>query len=385
MTHTQASQMKGQKGQALIMAIVLSLGVSVVVGTLLDQSLSTDKMLKGARIRAAMMAAEQRLKLLSVTPSSFVCSSTTSPSGPVNECTLVSFPAAELNHYLPQVRCPNSAPCGVEIRNLALNNGHMTARIEYTGSDLSFQGTNVDIEVPKDILQSSQSDCFSIDPSKPVFAGFRSDGSPDCRALSGNCTGPGEYVSAVDSKTLKVTCSTFQNNVGCRPDQFMTSLRWTGSAFTATCANRPDPFTKFAFTPAPASAPVTAVSEAPGPMPRKTCAPTTTTTTTTTTTSPPPSPGPTPSPSASPFVCDDPAGPGVWSCNHPDNGVAYVGNSCNLSRTGDPCCPVWSPIPAWQYGRGGNLPAGPGVEEIHIKCASKAYCEMWPDRCMIRW
>lgn len=399
-------RLRSQKGQAVLTALMVALGVATVVGVLLDQSYTTDKLLKGPRIRSAMLGATQRLKLLALTPSSYICPQSASGAFSPSQCSL-SFDAQMLNQYFPQAPCQGVPRCGVEVQNLNLVNTHLLADIVYTGRDLSFNPSHVDIAVPMEILQASQNDCFAMDPTKPVFAGFLPSGVPDCRPLQGQCTGLGQFVQSVDPKTLKVNCGTFQGPVGCPATQYMTSLKWSGGSFRTTCANRLDPFTKFSYV-ASVTFGAAAIAASPAPNPVNSCAPPPTTTTTTTTTLPA-SPGPAPAPLPAPAPASGPPdlgngpgsqiagcsgpngeGPGVLMCISPSNGTSYNNNSCDLSKTGWACCYEWAPYdydPAWPNA-GGVSPPGPGVEGIGLKCGSKAYCEeagVRDVRCTVRW
>lgn len=382
---------KNQSGQGLLMAIVVTLGVGVAVGTLLTNSQNTDKLLKAPRIRSAMMAVHQRVKLLSMNPAAFNCTgSAAAPTCSLRNSTPTEpFHSDQLNIDIPGAACA-VASCGVRV-TLSFNqtNRQITGVVSYDGTDLNFQNTNFTVEVPPEVLQVSSSDCKVIDATRPIFVGYDSDGKIMCRAIGGEtCSDPGEFVRAINKDTLELTCGQFPSApVGCGPNQYITSLTWDGTEFDVTCANRLDPFVKFAFLPSvtTSGAPT---APAPGPNPKNTCAPipTTTTTTTTTTTLPGPTtttlPGP-PPPPPPPTTTTLPPGAGVTACLP----GPWINNTCDMSKTGQPCpTPDFNTI---DEGGGGvspetGAPGDPGyIKGIGLKCVPVWYCSTIPMQCQL--
>ncbi|MEZ0391620.1 MAG: hypothetical protein ACAH59_05355 [Pseudobdellovibrionaceae bacterium] len=266
------------KGQALLTAIVLTLGVGLISGYLMQKSQQTDVLLKAPRIRSSFIAAQAKLRLLSMQPTTF---RTTGCPGGVAICLRNNL-KDDIEILIPGAECELTPPqlCGVKVGmpgNLSLvqigSTNHIMGTLIYDGIDFPFEPINIDILVPNDTLQVTATDCFTLNPDQPVFAGMNPDNTPNCQPLpaGNNCSGlgglsagPGQYVVSVDPLTLKLTCANLPTTLGCEADEYMTDLRWGSSGLEVVCVPRPSPLTRLGFTQGRASE-VVALDEAPRP------------------------------------------------------------------------------------------------------------------------
>ncbi len=282
-----------ERGQVLLSSIVFSAGVILASGFLLQQSYQSERTLRIPRIKSIMSSIEAKVRLASLQPQTFTCPLTATATFNSSLCTL-STTFAELTEAVPG--CQNAGPtCGVVVQNPVLAGTTLTATVIYQGTELAIAPIQLSISVPPDVLQASDYNCASIDPTKPLFAGFNPDGSLICKPLPSDCPA-GQYASGVSSTNLSLSCAALPTPANsCSLHQYMTSVNWAGGpTFTVTCAPRLNPFTFFTFTPTltvkttPYSSPTPAPANgACVPIPTTTAAPTTTTTIAATTTTNP--------------------------------------------------------------------------------------------------
>lgn len=231
----------------MITAMLLGFGMAGVSGLVLWESQQAEKNLRIPRIRSAMSGVEAKIRMAATKPQTYNCTTEASTTaGAVCTLTILN---TDFQENFNGAKCSNSGSCGISVTAFnfvpatATQSGRIQTKISYDGQELSIKPIDVDIEVPLDLLQKNVVNCISLTSgTQPIFGGFRPDGSVICLALPGGC-GVGEFISAIDPTTLKLTCGKFPNSGSCSTNEYMTQFDPMSSA--PTCTSRADAFTKF--------------------------------------------------------------------------------------------------------------------------------------------
>lgn len=130
----------------------------------------------------------------------------------------------------------------------ATNQIFFRAQIQYQGEDLAINNHNLVVNVPPEVAQVIEADCSRLDPTRPIFEGFNTDGSIRCRQLPTICP-PGQFLRSVNPNSLTGQCQSFQSAVACPSTSFIGQLTWTAGVVSVVCQNRLNPFTMFPIDP----------------------------------------------------------------------------------------------------------------------------------------
>ncbi len=120
--------------------------------------------------------------------------------------------------------------------------------LKYAGDDLKTNAREIVIQLPKDITSAVRAVCPS---ETPLLAGVDGEGKLICRAIEKRQCEPGEYVTAIDPKTLAVTCAPVGKEIACPDGNFISAFEWQGEdRVVFTCRPRLNPFVAWKFQPA---------------------------------------------------------------------------------------------------------------------------------------
>lgn len=236
-----------ERGSAILIAMISSLVVALVISFIMQQNQQTETSTRGPRVKSAMAVVESQLIAAAYDGTLFTDCVAGDPYFSVPGCKKVN--PAELPKYqirLPGAKCSNpSMFCGISIQSENFNptTQTLTARIVYSGEEISMKAIDVSTQITAEAWASQTSNCPA---STPLLVGFDASGGPQCRALPANCP-VGQYVSGFDPMSITgpnaVTCAPITGTPSCPAGQFISNFQWQGgSSFQIGCQAVFNPF-----------------------------------------------------------------------------------------------------------------------------------------------
>jgi hypothetical protein len=236
------------RGQALIGAMGAALITSLVGTTIASNYASILTQSRRAYVQSEMVNLDAKVRFMAMQPYAYLCG-TENGAGQldgVQSCRVnPDFFKPVRRVIMPGVPCPaGTAPnqCGFTVSAPVLKSitdgGQISMvlsyQLKYEGTDFSVRdmgfpddatGLAAGIPVPGEILQSGLFNCSIIDPKKPVFSGFDAQGKVRCQGF--DVCPVGQYVTAVNPRTLHVTCAPPTNAmIDCPAGQKIATTDW---------------------------------------------------------------------------------------------------------------------------------------------------------------
>lgn len=273
---------KNSQGIAMLQALMVTAFVGAAAGIIMSQTRLTESTLLIPRIRSDMLTAESAFRNLAYMNGTYVTPFGASAATVVGEGTgynALLGTGSAVNVWLARfestlnLKCPPATTCRVEFSPTApavagnkyvydQANRRLSTRIVYSGSSISIKPIVIDIIVPQHILTGAPFRCAAQDIRRPFFRGYLPNGNPNCTGWETNANAfedvngvkcnPGYIMTSINNTTMQITCTPMTANPSdsCAADQFISNLNWgAGAVSTYTCANRPNAFTYFGFTP----------------------------------------------------------------------------------------------------------------------------------------
>jgi len=252
---------RNQRGDAMIVAIIVA-GMSLLSSLMMmNYANQVHKVSRNPRIKSMMTALEAKVRMELLRPTSYNCTG----SGRSN-CALINSKITSLGRNVAGAQCwsvisggrtPILSPtnCGfrVTVESFAVSAGlsRATVRIRYEGNEMPMRDTNVIMDIPADIMQSVSNGIYQCPESAPKFLGFHPDGRLNCVSVTGSRALPGQFINAIASNDLTTSKYDLPSRVDCGAGNIVSYVDWGsgGTQFNHHCQGRPDPFSKFGFTP----------------------------------------------------------------------------------------------------------------------------------------
>jgi hypothetical protein len=241
--------LRSRRGNTMVLALLLVLIVGVASFSIPQIEATQQKHMRTLRIRSLMTNLETRLRELALNPNTYLgCDS----SHGVTSCRVneTRFNRVSILRVFG-AECPTGQPsCGLRFQPdagfpsviLTPNGAQISGLLVYEGLDIKLAPRALAIQVPSDIIQSKIVSCAQIDPTRPIFSGFDSQGRARCRSLPSPC-GPGQYLYGVSPASLESQCRIFTpSELECPDDQMISRLIYTNGNMAAQCGSRLDPF-----------------------------------------------------------------------------------------------------------------------------------------------
>jgi hypothetical protein len=253
-----------QIGSAMVQSMALTGFIAMTSYGVMNEAINSAKLPKISRIKDQMN--EFKLSVLEAATTPFAYTGCNS-SG-VNSCQLLLSAFRDFEQQVYGTSC-GANPCMIEIVGPvdSDSDGRMDpqldvsgavptlrAQIRYTGVDLNIRTLDVEMEIAREVLQTSQYICTN--DNFPLFAGFNADNTLNCRALP-TCPA-GEYMVDFNPTTFAPNCRSIAPHTRCDADdavandEYITSISWntnlpaTNSVqINTTCSQRVDPWDYF--------------------------------------------------------------------------------------------------------------------------------------------
>jgi hypothetical protein len=333
-----------QSGSAMTLSVVIALVVAATSVTLLQQAQLTEDVTYLPRLKSTQSVIEGNIRVLAQQTLSYSCT-----ANDMSTCTLNTEPFQDLIAKANQA-CANPDACRFVLDNPRFDSASQSFRatLRNDSSVVSLANREIVIDVPPEVFYRAQMLCPN---EAPFFLGFSALGQPQCRPLgwSGPTSCPaGQFVRAIDGRTLSVSCGSLQNTVTCPAGQVLRGLRWAneGGFESLGCAPKISPYQFWSFTPNVDTSGLAIIDDtlptptAPGnySVYRET----------TTSTTPPPTTGGAAGPSSGTWVCEFEPDPGFNPV-----AIAMCGTGLSAPRSG-PCNPstdTFNPCAAFCPGR----------------------------------
>lgn len=243
-------------GSLIVIALVGLVILSASFYTGISQLRQTQKHIRMVVIKQQMIAAESRLNNLLLQPTSYEI---------VPPSTVATFKENLLEQFKIKVtgaRCASGTPfCGISIKKRMINNtvtlpywdvanSKFNGVIFYSGQDASLQELDIEISVPREVVQLEKYFC-SV--GRPFMAGFKANGELICNPLPepSECTEIGGYIKNI-SNNLVATCGNFGKLIACDSDSYISppGPSWNGEIWHHPgCTPRIDPYSNPSLRP----------------------------------------------------------------------------------------------------------------------------------------
>lgn len=241
--------LQSQSGSLIVIALIGLVILSISFYTGISHLMQTQKQMRAVVIKQQMIAAESRLRNLLMQPTTYKI-----PEGKkvavLDEDLLNQF-----KFKVTGARCESKTPfCGILVTQKLDDSQNpipywdeaqtkFTGVISYTGTEVAVKGIEVEVRVPREVVQDKT---FMCPPNAPFMAGYLANGDLDCRPLPSprECMQVGGYIKDV-STNLRAVCSNFGDFISCPSDQYISppGPSWTGSSWTRSgCTPRLDPY-----------------------------------------------------------------------------------------------------------------------------------------------
>jgi hypothetical protein len=236
-----------QSGSAMTLSVVIALVVAATSVTLLQQAQLTEDVTYLPRLKSTQSVIEGNIRVLAQQTLSYSCT-----ANDMSTCTLNTEPFQDLIAKANQA-CANPDACRFVLDNPRFDSASQSFRatLRNDSSVVSLANREIVIDVPPEVFYRAQMLCPN---EAPFFLGFSALGQPQCRPLgwSGPTSCPaGQFVRAIDGRTLSVSCGSLQNTVTCPAGQVLRGLRWAneGGFESLGCAPKISPYQFWSFTP----------------------------------------------------------------------------------------------------------------------------------------
>lgn len=236
-----------QSGSAMTLSVVIALVVAATSVTLLQQAKLTEDVTYLPRVKSTQSVIEGNIRVLAQQTLSYLCT-----ANDMSTCTVIEAPFEDLIVKANQA-CANPEACRFILDNPRFDVASQSFRatLRNDSTVVSLADREIVIDVPPEVFYRAQMLCPD---EAPFFLGFNSLGQPQCRPLgwSGPTSCPaGQFVRAIDGRTLSVSCGSLQNTVTCPAGQVLRGLRWAneGGFESLGCAPKISPYQFWSFTP----------------------------------------------------------------------------------------------------------------------------------------
>lgn len=240
--------LRSQKGSLMIIALV---GLVILSGSFyvsIAHLMQTQKHIRTVVIKQQMIAAETRLHNLLMQPTSYKL------VPPSKVAVLREEVLEQFNIFIPGARCKDGEdPCGIKVARLIENNSEVpywnatsskfSGRLVYAGQEVPVAPLNLEINVPREVIQIQKYICPT---TTPFLAGFHENGDLICRPLPqpSSCGPVGGYILGVNSN-LSAICGNFGATIECGSDSYISppGPSWDGRSWIPSgCTPRIDPY-----------------------------------------------------------------------------------------------------------------------------------------------
>lgn len=252
------------RGSVVMWGLILSgmIGATTIAAHTYFENFS--RQARTTQIRSRLTSLEALVRTMAFQPYSYKCGSDNGADqvSDISSCTInpdYYLDVAEV--LMPGAECPPGVKaCGFKLSSsgsavrptLTVMPGNpvgvFDATITYEGREAVMRPSEIRLEIPTELLQSSQFDCMLANPNKPVLTGFDANGKPNCRGFSPVVNGvprgetqpcpKGSYATQVNWASLTIICSNLDGAdkvVGCPQDQALTQVRWADGRITSQC------------------------------------------------------------------------------------------------------------------------------------------------------
>ena len=231
---------RNARGGAMLTAMVVTGAVMLAASAAYQKFGDTRDAFRDSRVKNLVAAVETQVRRRALQPEAY--SGCSAASGSENCRLNEGFFADIRQQNIPGATClPGVRQCGVVISQMAFQPASRLLRAEilYAGTEVRVKPVSVEVNVPLEILQADIFHCGTIDKSKPVFAGFDSQGKPICQGF--NECGPGQFVHEVNVSGRSLACKPLPGRVTCGAQQMISTFDWQGNALHTACSGLPDP------------------------------------------------------------------------------------------------------------------------------------------------